>query len=52
MSVDLQAVFDAVLERRTGAGFVHFLTEMYQPPYTTLRVGELERTAPPLMTTP
>lgn len=51
-SLNLQAVLDRVVQRRGVAGVVHFVTEMYQVPYTTLRIGELQRTSPPLMTTP
>lgn len=51
-SLNLQGVLDRVVRRPGAAGVVHFITEMYQVPYTTLRIGELQRTSPPVMTTP
>jgi hypothetical protein len=50
VSLNLQGVLDRVVTGR-AAGAVHFMTEMYQVPYTTLRAGALERTSPPVMTT-
>ena len=50
-SLNLQGVLDRVIHGR-GAGVAHFVTEMYQVPYTTLPLGQLDRTSPPVMTTP
>ena len=47
-SINLQAVADEMLGRKSLAGgMVNFVTEVFQPPYTTLRAGQLDRTGIP-----
>ncbi|MBS1120717.1 MAG: hypothetical protein H6Q90_2945 [Deltaproteobacteria bacterium] len=45
-SINLQEMFDSLGHRGAGASVLHFVTEMYQVPYTTLRVGGFRRTTP------
>jgi len=42
-SINLQAVVDSYMGGGAGKGALHFVTEVFQPPYTTLRAGQLDR---------
>jgi hypothetical protein len=53
VSLNLQSVFDDLLgepdePRSTGAAIVHFINEVYQPPYTRISIFTDERRGPPL----
>ena len=47
VSINLQAVADSMTGHGVGAGMLHFVTEVYQAPYTTFRVFGVERTGSP-----
>jgi hypothetical protein len=48
-SVNLQALADTFVNRRsTAGGMLNYVTEVFQPPYTTLRAGQLDRTGVPV----
>ena len=49
VSLNLQAMIDSMTGRGAGAGVLHFVTEIYQAPYTTLRVGGFDRVSPAVM---
>jgi hypothetical protein len=51
VSLDVQAMADAITGRGVGARVLHFATELYQPPFTTLRVGGVDRSSPQPVTT-
>ena len=46
-SLNLQAVAASLTGNGAGAGALDFVTEVFQPPYTTLRAGQLDRTGVP-----
>jgi len=46
VSLDVQAMAAAIAGRGVGARVLNFVTEMYQPPFTTLDLGGARRSSP------